>query len=368
MRKNENFSEELPVQTPLHSLTKRKTMKNVFKYLFILFLICSILSKEHTSNNKCSVYFQKIFTFMINTIVIFYAIVNTPLFAFHPGNLSLNRGNVAITVTSLLHRWILCSRIDKLHKLSLRIIESSKFWNLNFENGKQSKFIYLWSCVSVLVLTYFGICSIITKYPHPLDPLVLSYVESWGFLKMFIRIVYAVVMVTMLILPVSVFAMYYTAMCQHLCGMLKKFRKSLEATSNCDYGEILKLYLFIRKMVSDIDSELSILMCTCSLYYASTTYRGLTTIIHQDDFWKDVAMLPLSTIWVLFATNFGAFMAMTVSGSSVYEESAKIWSNVQVRISPEQNLTPIKKRFLSIAEKELAMTAWKIVPVKRTFI
>ncbi|GBM13886.1 hypothetical protein AVEN_214508-1 [Araneus ventricosus] len=364
MRKNGNFSDKLPIQM---RLAKRKTKKDIFRYLFILFRICCILDKEHTSNSICSVYFQKIFPFIINTIVVLYAIVNTPLVAFHTSNLSVNRANATITVSSLIHRWILCSRIDKLHNLSFHLIASSRRRNLYSEKSKH-KLIYIWSSFSILGLAYLGICSVLSIYPHPLDPLILKHIESWTLLKIFIRTVYAVVMVTMMILPVSVFAMYYTAMCQYLCGMLKKFRKSLQATANRDYGEILKFYLFIRKLVSDIDSELSILMFSSSLYYASTTYFGLTTIIHQDDYWKDVAILPLSTVWVLFATNFAAFMTMTVSGSSIYDESANIWSVVQETISPEQNLTPTQKRFLSVAEKELAMTAWKIAPVKRSFI
>ncbi|GFT38671.1 uncharacterized protein NPIL_229711 [Nephila pilipes] len=169
-------------------------------------------------------------------------------------------------------------------------------------------------------------------------------------------------------MPVNVFSMYYTVICKHLHDTLKNFTKSLEVSTNPDYSELLNQFLHIRKLVDETDSELSILMFTTFLCYACVMYFCVLSMLHPQQYEAYTGIVALISIWILFVAYCLAFIAMTVTGSRIYEDSASIWIKTQELINTRHRLTFPQKRFLSVIEKNLAMTVWKITPVKRSFI
>ncbi|GFT98426.1 uncharacterized protein NPIL_547491 [Nephila pilipes] len=171
-----------------------------------------------------------------------------------------------------------------------------------------------------------------------------------------------------MILPVSIFAIFYSVLCYHLYDVVKNFSKYLEENTVIDYDGILKQYLSIRKLVLEADSELSILMFSSSLFYACAMYFGITLILHSKDYTSSGSYLPLVSIWLVFVASYTAFVMMAAAGSLVYEASTDIWEKAQELMNTEQNPTFSQKRFLAITEKYLTLTAWRITPVKRSFI
>ncbi|GFY47490.1 uncharacterized protein TNIN_459101 [Trichonephila inaurata madagascariensis] len=169
-------------------------------------------------------------------------------------------------------------------------------------------------------------------------------------------------------MPINVFSMYYTLICSHLHGLLKNFVKYLEITTNLDYSELLRQYLCIRKLVEETDSELSILMFTSSLCYASIMYFCVSSLLHPQLYKGYAGTAALLAEWILFVSYCLAFITMTVIGSWIHEASASIWIKTQELINTRHRISFCQSRFLSVVEKDFAMTVWKIAPVKRSFI
>ncbi|GIX98976.1 hypothetical protein CEXT_753401 [Caerostris extrusa] len=84
--------------------------------------------------------------------------------------------------------------------------------------------------------------------------------------------------------PVSLFALYYAAICRHLRDVLKNFTKTLEVQTDTDYVGALKQNLLTRKLILEADSELSILVFTSTLYNAGSAYFGITSVLHIVEF------------------------------------------------------------------------------------
>ncbi|GFS71131.1 uncharacterized protein NPIL_550361 [Nephila pilipes] len=91
-------------------------------------------------------------------------------------------------------------------------------------------------------------------------------------------------------------------------------------------------------------------------------------MLHPQQYEAYMGIVSLISVWILFVAFCLAFIAMTVTGSLVHDDSASIWIKTQELINTRQRLSFSQKRFLSVVEKNLAMTVWKIAPVKRSFI
>ncbi|GFR14057.1 uncharacterized protein TNCT_630331 [Trichonephila clavata] len=171
-----------------------------------------------------------------------------------------------------------------------------------------------------------------------------------------------------MVLPIGLFSIYYALLCYHLYDVVKNFCKYIDETTINDYGVILKQYLSIRKLVLEADSELSLLMFTSSLYYACAMYFGISSILHSEDYTSSGSYLGLVTIWLVFIASNTAFVVMAIFGSIVCEISTDVWEKAEELMNTEKNPTFSQKRFLAVSEKGFTMTAWKITPVKRSFI
>ncbi|GIY65989.1 uncharacterized protein CDAR_454061 [Caerostris darwini] len=359
----------LHTQLLFHKRVKQSSKENckkVFKYLFFLFRICAIF---RTDNFSCTTSVNCIKRISLVTLNCFLVLLLTA--SIIANNTQKNysasaSGNLAIAIISLTHRWIICSRIGTLQKLSFRIIKLSRDWNLDSTSGKRMS-IYMWSCFAILMHISYNGFSIITLYYDPHLSTTNNFIFSPA-LKVTIVVIFPTFIIGFLMFPVSLFALYYAAICRHLRDVLKNFTKTLEAEAYTDYVGALKQNLLIRKLILEADSELSILVFTSTLYHAGSAYFGITSLLHIDEFKTFAGWMALSAIWSSALGNFVPFLAMVVAGSSVHEASASVWDKAQEMINAGQELTPSQKRFLSVAEKELAMTVWQITPVKRSYI
>ncbi|GFR19481.1 hypothetical protein TNCT_301321 [Trichonephila clavata] len=59
---------------------------------------------------------------------------------------------------------------------------------------------------------------------------------------------------------------------------------------------------------------------------------------------------------------------MSVSASRVGEASSEISSLALTLPKNKENSSSDQQRFIMLAEKEITMTVWKIVPIRRSFI
>ncbi|GFU51189.1 uncharacterized protein NPIL_558271 [Nephila pilipes] len=72
--------------------------------------------------------------------------------------------------------------------------------------------------------------------------------------------------------------------------------------------------------------------------------------------------------WFCFITTFGSFAAMSISAFLVCEASQEIGSMVEASIGVTPRSKYIQLRFLMSAKKEIHLTAWKMIPIRRNFI
>ncbi|GFT67693.1 uncharacterized protein NPIL_614761 [Nephila pilipes] len=94
-------------------------------------------------------------------------------------------------------------------------------------------------------------------------------------------------------------------------------------------------------------------------------YFGITIILRPEEYFS---IPQISSVWILLASNYIAYLGQTLSGSFLYEASEDLWFKVQEALISENEFSNLQQKLLSVLEKGLYLTVWKIVPIKRNFI
>ncbi|GFY53256.1 uncharacterized protein TNIN_378671 [Trichonephila inaurata madagascariensis] len=94
-------------------------------------------------------------------------------------------------------------------------------------------------------------------------------------------------------------------------------------------------------------------------------YESVSVIIQPFKYPKVVHRL---FNWFGFIATFGSFAAMSISASLVCEASQEIGAMAEASFENSQSSRYMQLRFLMSAEKEINLTAWKMVPIRRNFI
>ncbi|GFQ66693.1 hypothetical protein TNCT_94281 [Trichonephila clavata] len=95
---------------------------------------------------------------------------------------------------------------------------------------------------------------------------------------------------------------------------------------------------------------------SCDLYFA--LYVALDPNMFED---------PI-LIYYNFLASFASFMIMMASASSVAEASSEVSSMALTMPEDKGSSNFNHQRFVTLAEKEITLTAWKITPIRRNFI
>ncbi|GFT67703.1 uncharacterized protein NPIL_614811 [Nephila pilipes] len=154
-------------------------------------------------------------------------------------------------------------------------------------------------------------------------------------------------------------------MCHHLKLLLVSLSKSLNNATDLEQDRVYKKYMTIKKLASYIDEQLSFLVFLSSLYNACNVYFGLTIILHPEEYFAPIQM---TTVWCMFASNYLAYTGLTLSGSLLSEASDNLWLKMHEALMFRHEISSLQQRFLSLLEKGLFLTVWKIVPITRSFI
>ncbi|GBM69909.1 hypothetical protein AVEN_180123-1 [Araneus ventricosus] len=117
-------------------------------------------------------------------------------------------------------------------------------------------------------------------------------------------------------------------------------------------------------MASRIDDELGPLVFMITLYNTLGISSSLYLMLHPKLF--DVALVELN-MYCLFFTSFCLFLTMTTSASAVAEASSAVGVRALTMAENRRMSTIAQQKFLMCAEKEITMTVWKIIPMRRTF-
>ncbi|GFT42721.1 uncharacterized protein NPIL_122191 [Nephila pilipes] len=107
------------------------------------------------------------------------------------------------------------------------------------------------------------------------------------------------------------------------------------------------------------------LVFVSSIYNASVVYFGLTAALHHEEYIDGFQIMSVCSI---FTANFVAYIGLTLSASLVHESSEDLLQKAYEVLNFRNDINSIQQRFLSSLEKDLFLTVWRIVPIKRSFI
>ncbi|GFU66642.1 hypothetical protein TNCV_3111261 [Trichonephila clavipes] len=113
-----------------------------------------------------------------------------------------------------------------------------------------------------------------------------------------------------------------------------------------------------------IDKEVSFLIF-CSTVYTSTSMYYLLHAAFDPDYNNSPTLVELVLFFSFTSAN---FLLTTVSASLVGEASQEIASTVRSLTAPSMATELSLQRFLLVVEKDICLTVWKIVPIRRNFI
>lgn len=124
------------------------------------------------------------------------------------------------------------------------------------------------------------------------------------------------------------------------------------------------MYKNIKKLTEDVDSDTSFLLFTSTLFNASTTYFVVTAWLHPQDY-----IIPVQKVSLIFLFGLSCIACgMSVSASFVNEASAEVANEVQRLLSNGKPPTAAQKQLVFVTQKELFLTVWKMIPIRRSLI
>ncbi|KAG8189037.1 hypothetical protein JTE90_025475 [Oedothorax gibbosus] len=114
-----------------------------------------------------------------------------------------------------------------------------------------------------------------------------------------------------------------------------------------------------------VDDLLSFPLLISTIYASGVMYLTLNVLLHPDIFPPEFHMY--ASFYSLFIITFVLFVAMTVAASRVADAASEIGRKAWSLKDNRYNTTYVKQRFLMCTQKEVNLTVWKLVPVKRSF-
>ncbi|GFR29328.1 uncharacterized protein TNCT_611001 [Trichonephila clavata] len=136
------------------------------------------------------------------------------------------------------------------------------------------------------------------------------------------------------------------------------------AKNRFDYEEILHSYSAIKSTVNGIDNTTGILVFTALICNSSVMCSWLYVALQPKYFPNPVEQI---SIYYSSLTNFALFIMMAASASSVTEASSVVGS-MALTMPEDRRCNFNHQRFITLAEKEIMLTVWKISPINRSFI
>ncbi|GBO34121.1 hypothetical protein AVEN_238761-1 [Araneus ventricosus] len=163
-------------------------------------------------------------------------------------------------------------------------------------------------------------------------------------------------------LPISIFAIFYVLVCQHLSTLVKSFGKKI-AIENPE--RLLSSYSSIKSTVASIDNELSVLVLLSVAINSFWMYVSLSAIINPDpriDF-------PHRVVYFCsFISTLMSLSAVLISATFVSEASLEIAEKAEASFGNANTSKFLHLKFLMCVEKEISMTIWKMMPIRRGLI
>lgn len=176
--------------------------------------------------------------------------------------------------------------------------------------------------------------------------------------------IYSTLNFFLFIMPINTFSIFYVNVCYDLKRIIQAYSNEIHKDRTFDYVKLLESYNNIALMVEKSDNELCVFIFCSTVFNSIYMYLFISSFLHP---YQILGTYHLIYHLVFFADTFLSFFAMNISASLVNEASALI--AIRARSLSAKNLSSALalQRYHLCVDKEINLTIWKIVPIKRNF-
>ncbi|GFQ70768.1 hypothetical protein TNCT_220211 [Trichonephila clavata] len=255
------------------------------------------------------------------------------------------------------YRWLLCYKFYNLKNIAT---------SLDKKEGKRKKPARSIYCL-ISISIFFQVYPVVFEglfHTQEFQICIIYGIRITGFYATVCNIIQMTHSAVLYTLPFTTFSIFYVTICSQIRSELLSFQNLLSSKTILSYEESLKAFSCIKTRVEAIDKEVSFLIF-CSIAFTSSFMYCLLHAAFDPVYYHGLKLFDLILFSLCIST---IFLVTTVSASLVSEASQEIASTVRCLTAPSVATGVSLQRFLLVVEKDICLTVWKIVPIRRNFI
>lgn len=343
-------------------LNIRKT--NILKYIFFLFNCSMIFSVPVFKKNSKKRIICKLILFsfeiFINLAYICIGICQIIILHSKPRSVA----NSFMNFVTVMFRFVLSWKLKTLEKYSRKLTASQCIF---CKDNKRKIWLYLlWIIYVVLSGIIQSIISFYANavYNSAFSDFFFRSFDSETYLYASVS-AYTISLWLFNIMPMHIFAIYYSFICCHLKNLLGNLIKTLQKVRIVDYPTLYKLTLDTEKIFYLENSNLDILVFIIVLLNGACTYHVITLIMYPKTY---ESYLHITTFFLLCSSTFICFFLMIASAVKVNDYSAEVSREIKkLPLNKNSNVTP-QLQYFCMLQRDMDMKIWGIGSIKRSFI
>lgn len=343
--------------------TNTHKIRSSYKCLFVLFHVGGIFPIFRSCSAKYKSIFQRFTTTAITVMIILTHVYLTLLSVIHYWLYQNPVANTFINLVTLAHRCVLLQKWDELKKLA--------YLAGSLELGGERRFkcfIFTWVLINFIFGIAFAVCDTRWMLSNGLPYAHYGISRQNHFLYNLAATLHAIYFDIIGRLPIVTMDIFYIMVCFQIRCALKNFSKTLTKTRNCD--ALFRWYASIKATVAFADNQMSFLMFCYTIFNSGTMYNALSLLLLHHDLKQPRLHLHVVLVLLHFTSTLVSFVIMAATAALVAEASAAVGERVREQgVMVETKCYCLcEKRFESYVKKEIYLTVWKIVPIRRSFI
>lgn len=326
-------------------------MKQPFNYIFMLFRFSLVFPILICKEDRAVKKMWKLIFFIFNVYLTLFIIFAMTTSSF------VMISNIIKYLSMIAHRWIICFRMNQFKE----IVNS-----LSKIKIKQFKYLFcMWAIMSTLLLMFV--------FVFTLDESIHSFcnasISIFGFsvdepYPTIIHNFHLFQDIFNFIMVINTFSMFYISVCQHMRYEILNFTKMINQGESLNFEYLIKSYSRISSMVNKADNSLSIIMFFHTVYSATSMHYIITSSL-RSGYITTIGKRIINCSYAIVTLS--SFFAMAVSASLVSEASQDVGNKVKT-LTPGSMRSAIQlQRLISLTDKDLCLTVWKIVSIRRNF-
>ncbi|GFT40311.1 uncharacterized protein NPIL_138931 [Nephila pilipes] len=220
----------------------------------------------------------------------------------------------------------------------------------------------------VVIFTMFTevIICIYNLFTTKVDAEISHYFYGFSFQKQLGNVIVSslldIFQLIVISMPMLSFSFFYIAVCSDVRSIIKYFKNFMLNKTIPKYKELFYNYYAIKSAADKIDNTVGFLVFTTVIHNSCVMFFSVDGMVGSNM----VQGYAIDYYWYL--SNFVLFIVMTASAASVSEASAEVASSALILPEEKGSSNWNQHRFITLVEKEITFTVWKLAPIRRNFI